>query len=88
MYLIQVDNWKNLNCQKSFFKFKIYLFSTGAATTSKLDDSITVMHFQDFKYQYSKQYLNYKQIQWKYINDTFSGLHVPVPEPQTNPMMA
>ena len=46
------------------------------------------MHFQDFKYQYSKRYLNYKQIQWKYVDNTFSGLQVPVLEPQTNPMMA
>ena len=30
---------------KSFFKFYIYLLSTGTATTNKLDDDIPVAHF-------------------------------------------
>ena len=37
-----------------FFKFDIYLFSTGTATTNKLGDGIPVAHCQNLKYRYSK----------------------------------
>ena len=42
MLKIEKDNSIYL---KFFFKFDIYLFSTGTVTTNKLDDSTGVVHF-------------------------------------------
>ena len=36
---------KKLIVSEKFFKFNNYLFSTGTATTNKLDDGIPVTHF-------------------------------------------
>ena len=64
-----------------FFKFNKH-FSNGTATTNKLDDGTLVAHFSGFKYRYSKRFETTDSITVKH----FSGLKVPVLEPQTNLM--
>ena len=59
-----------------FFKFDIYLFSTGTATTNKLDDGILVVHFWNLKY---RDIQNGTQTTNIFIDSIL--------ESQTNPMM-
>ena len=54
---------KKIRRSEIFFKFNNYFFSASTPTTDRLDDGMPVTHFEDFKYRYSKLYLNYEQIQ-------------------------
>ena len=74
MYLMihfLIRKLKNIIASANLFKFDFYLFSTGTATTNKLDDGILVAHFYNLKYWYSKRFLNCKQIRWQYTVNKF-----------------
>ena len=73
MILFLCIDLKKILVSETFFKSDNYFFSIGTPTTNKLDDSIPVTHFFDFRYRYLKRFIQTTNR----FHDSISLTHIP-----------